>query len=195
MSYRTSTLILTALAAALTLPGCTDLKRAIGMERVVPDEFAVVSRAPLAIPPDLTLRPPRPGAPRSQETAPVEQARQSVFRAAGDQQVDLPPAAGARSQGEGELLRQAHVTEAPSNIRELVNEESTSDQPVDDSFVNKLLFWRGPDKTVPANQVIDPEKEAVRLKDRQAAGKPAAAEVAAPVIERTRSPSLFERLF
>ena len=52
------------------LPGCSDLRAALGMDRAGPDEFAVESRAPLLIPPDFDLRPPQPGAPRPQEVPP-----------------------------------------------------------------------------------------------------------------------------
>ena len=69
-----------ACAAVLALAGCEDIKRGLGMTKVVPDEFAVVPNAPLSVPPDYALRPPRPGAPRDQETSPIEQAKQTVFR-------------------------------------------------------------------------------------------------------------------
>ena len=67
-------------ALAVALGGCTDFKRAIGMEKVIPDEFAVVSRAPLAIPPDYSLRPPQPGAAPSQEVPTQEKAKEAIFR-------------------------------------------------------------------------------------------------------------------
>src|SRR5208337_693148 len=68
-------------AVALLLPGCTDFKRSIGLEKTSPDEFAVESRAPLTIPPDFDLRPPQPGAPRPQEKSADQQARQVIEQA------------------------------------------------------------------------------------------------------------------
>src|SRR5262249_9175728 len=65
-------------ALPLASSGCTDFKRAIGMERYGPDEFAVEARAPLTIPPDFNLRPPTPGAPRPQEASAAERARRVV---------------------------------------------------------------------------------------------------------------------
>ena len=62
----------------MLLPGCTDLRRAIGLDQVGPDEFAVESRAPLTIPPDFALRPPQPGAPRPQEITAAEKARKVI---------------------------------------------------------------------------------------------------------------------
>src|SRR3546814_5174685 len=44
-----------------------------------PDEFRVVSRAPLTLPPDYNLRPPEPGAPRPQVGTPSQQAERAVF--------------------------------------------------------------------------------------------------------------------
>jgi hypothetical protein len=189
--------ILAGAALMASLGGCTDIRRAIGMERVVPDEFAVVSRAPLAIPPEFTLRPPKPGAPPTQEVSAPDAARNAVFRS-GDQQATLPPAAGERSPGEGVLLREAGATNADPAIRQRVTDEASGSPTDEKGFVDKLLFWKssGPP---PSNQVIDPAKEAERLKTAQANGKPAApdATVAAPpdqqtpTIERKKSTSVF----
>jgi hypothetical protein len=69
------------LAGASLLPGCTELKRSIGLEKTSPDEFAVESRAPLEMPPDFELRPPQPGATRPQEKSTGQQARQMIEQA------------------------------------------------------------------------------------------------------------------
>jgi Protein of unknown function (DUF3035) len=71
-------LTVACLALILLLPGCTGLRRSLGMEQVGPDEFAVESRAPLTIPPDFDLRPPQPGAPRPQEVTAAEKARKVI---------------------------------------------------------------------------------------------------------------------
>jgi hypothetical protein len=68
-------------SGALLLPGCTDLKRSIGLEKTSPDEFAVESRAPLTMPPDFELRPPQPGVARPQEKSSGQQARQVIEQA------------------------------------------------------------------------------------------------------------------
>ena len=41
--------------------GCHTASRALGMTKVTPDEFRVVTKAPLTLPPDFSLRPPAPG--------------------------------------------------------------------------------------------------------------------------------------
>jgi len=75
---RLSLFAVLCLALTMLLPGCTGLRRAIGMEQVGPDEFAVESRAPLTIPPDFDLRPPQLGAPRPQEITAAEKARKVI---------------------------------------------------------------------------------------------------------------------
>ncbi|MGO8916902.1 MAG: DUF3035 domain-containing protein [Stellaceae bacterium] len=187
---------------ALSLGGCDSLERAFGLQKVVPDEFAVVSSAPLAIPPDYALRPPRPGAAPTQEASTADQAKQTIFRA-GDQLAALP-GADQRSAGENELLKQAGAASAAPDIRQTIAQEAKVDNgPVDQSFVDKLLFWRGPDTTPrAADQVLDPNQEAQRLKGSEAAANapainapatkaPAASGLTGvPVIERTKAPSM-----
>jgi hypothetical protein len=69
------------LAGALALSGCTSLKQAIGLDPTMPDEFAVESQAPLTIPPDFALRPPKPGAPRPQDVSAAKLAREDLENA------------------------------------------------------------------------------------------------------------------
>jgi hypothetical protein len=47
--------------------------------RARPDEFAVQRQAPLVVPPDFTLTPPAPGAPRPSEGTASEQALDALF--------------------------------------------------------------------------------------------------------------------
>lgn len=71
-------LLCLGLVLMLMLPGCSGMRRALGMDNVGPDEFAVESRAPLTIPPDFDLRPPQPGAPRPQDVSAAEKARKVI---------------------------------------------------------------------------------------------------------------------
>jgi hypothetical protein len=79
---RPALLALACLLAAPGLTACSDWKQVIGIDQPAPDEFAVESRAPLTIPPDFSLRPPKPGAPRPQEASASERV-QSVINTAG----------------------------------------------------------------------------------------------------------------
>jgi hypothetical protein len=93
-----------ACALALLLAGCAG-SGIMGRDR--PDEFAVTRNAPLVIPPDYNLTPPRTGEPVPQGTdartqalealfggpAPRSQSERSMLEAAGGERVAL----GARS--------------------------------------------------------------------------------------------------
>ena len=52
-------------ACGFGLAACSgdELTRTFGLTRDAPDEFQVTTRAPLSMPPDFTLRPPRPAPP------------------------------------------------------------------------------------------------------------------------------------
>jgi hypothetical protein len=193
--------VLATVGLAMALGGCTDFRRAVGMEKSIPDEFAVVSRAPLAIPPDYSLRPPQPGAAPSQEVTPQDRAKEAVFRV-GQQQATLPPPATERSAGEGALLQKAGAPNADPAIREHVRDDVALTPEGQRGFVDKLLFWRksGPPAS---NEVIDPTKEADRIKEAQASGTPVAPDAPGatsqtatqqptPTIERKKSTSLFD---
>src|SRR5215472_6535778 len=66
------------LCGAAGLAGCHSTAQAFGMAKVTPDEFRVVTKAPLTLPPDYALRPPAPGEPRPQELQPESAARQAL---------------------------------------------------------------------------------------------------------------------
>jgi DUF3035 family protein len=192
--------VVAAVGLSTALGGCTDFRRALGYEKVIPDEFAVVSRAPLAIPPDYSLRPPQPGAAPSQEVAAQDRAKEAIFRASSPQQASLPAAASARSPGEGALLQAAGAPKADPEIREHVADDTALAPQNQRGFVDKLLFWQksGPPDT---NEVIDPTKEAERIKQAQATGAPVAPDAPGgksqaatqqtPTIERKKSTSIF----
>ena len=72
---KTKTVILLATASvALTACGGGGL-----FNRDRPDEFAVQRQAPLVVPPDFTLTPPAPGAPRPAQGTAAEQALEALF--------------------------------------------------------------------------------------------------------------------
>jgi hypothetical protein len=81
------------LAGVLALSGCTGFKQAIGLDPTMPDEFAVESQAPLVIPPDFNLRPPKPGEPRPQDVSTAKLAREDLNNAGPGKPGQQAPAA------------------------------------------------------------------------------------------------------
>ena len=160
--------VLTAGIAVLGmgLAGCQTTAKALGMTKVVPDEFRVVTKAPLTVPPDYSLRPPAPGEPRPQELQPESAARAALLGAR---------AAQDRSQGEKLLAAKAGGDKADPLVRYVVDDEFGDLAHKDPSFADRVLFWRkdkaaeAAAKTAKATGAetaapIDPAVEAARLK-------------------------------
>ena len=121
------------LIGAAGLAGCQTASRAMGMTKVTPDEFRVVTKAPLVLPPDYSLRPPAPGEPRPQELQPESAARQALL---GER------AAEVRSQGEKLLASKAGGDKADPLIRYVVDDEFGGVAHKDKSFADWVMFWR-----------------------------------------------------
>jgi hypothetical protein len=153
--------IVFALVVVGGLTGCSSFREAIGAGKSPPDEFAVVTKAPLVVPPDFALRPPEPGAPRPQEMTPAAAAHQTVF--------GLPPApptpAPGTSQGEVILLAMAGADRADADIRKIIESETLALEAKDKGFADRILFWKGE-----TDSVVDAEAEAQRLRETEASG-------------------------
>lgn len=184
--------LLSLLGAAVAVSGCDNVREQFGLTKSAPDEFKVVSRAPLTLPPNFALRPPDPGAARPQEGTPRDQARRTVFRLedpAAPRVDEVIPADG-RSQAERALLMQAGVAESEQGIRQLVNREAREANEASESLVDDLLFWR---KEELPGVVVDAGAESRRLREAQALGEPVTG-AGAPTIER-REKGLLEGIF
>lgn len=179
---------LTLAAAALLVGGCSSLRSITGLDKSgAPDEFQVVQRAPLSMPPDFGLRAPDPGASRPQETSTTDRARQIVIdRQVPAGETTVRPLAG-RTLGEAALLKQAGATTSDPNIRREVDRETSTIADADKRWIDSLLFWKTPQ---PSGSVVDPEKESARLRENAALNRPATAGET-PVIKK-KSTALFE---
>jgi hypothetical protein len=196
MRRQLSLMLATALLP-FVLTGCESGKELLGLTKRSPDEFQVVSRAPLSMPPDYNLRPPAPGAPRPQEGTAREQAERVVFGVGGQQlSPDQIPSIGegeqasAQSAGESALLQSAGMSGVDPNIRKTVDLETADDEAGSRTFVDSLIFWRQPE---PYGTVVDPNAEQKRLQANQALGQPIATGET-PTIVRKRK-GLLEGLF
>ncbi len=151
--------------AALGLGACSHVSKAMGLGKNTPDEFRVVARAPLVVPPDYSLRPPSPGQPRPQELQPESAARTALL---GERLAE------ARSDGEKILVAKAGADKADPLVRFTVDDEFGDLAHKDKSFADKVLFWRKDASATPgAAQLesaaaspapVDPAVEAKELK-------------------------------
>jgi hypothetical protein len=101
-----------ALTAATLVAGCASAPFGRGRG---PDEFAVARNAPLAVPPDFALTPPRPGEADVGTQDPRAQALQALF--GGPQ---------PRSAVENNLLQVAHAERTALGARSVAGDPQTA---------------------------------------------------------------------
>jgi hypothetical protein len=158
----TRVLMVASCLGAAALGGCQATSHALGLEKVTPDEFRVVTKAPLVLPPDYALRPPAPGEPRPQELQPESAARTALL---GQREAEV------RSDGEKLLVARAGGDRADPLIRYVVDDEFGSLAHKDKGFADWVMFWRrgkpaaapGADAETPTP--IDAATEAKRISD------------------------------
>ena len=201
----------TAAAVALALlAGCSGVREELGLVPKPPDEFSVVSKAPLVMPPDFQLRPPQPGAGRPNEAPPTGQARQALtggdrsslptlqeqrLARAPDQRgygANLPQAGGAAAElrpgpaptaADQALLQRAGAPAALPDIRQVVDREGANLESASRSFTDRLIFWQ---RAEPPGTIVDPRKEQQRLQENAATGQPVTAGETPVIVRRER---------
>lgn len=145
------------LAATAVASGCSTIQNSLGATRQTPDEFRVVTRAPLTLPPEYALRPPRPGEPRPQELEPDAEARAALFGQ------DVGQAA---SGGERALVNAAGAGSVDPNIRDSVDYENQGVVHRNEGFVDRLLSFGGQEEDAAAP--LDAAAEQRRLEEQEA---------------------------
>ena len=136
---------------SLALGGCESINEATGGAKMTPDEFAVVTKQPLVIPPDFNLRPPNPGAADANSLTPSGEARQALFP---DPQEAAAALGTTYSESEKGLLARTGAVNVDPNIRHTVSQETGYE--TDPTVAAKLL-------TVPptaTNQQAAPQQSA-----------------------------------
>lgn len=172
----TSLLILGASLAGLS--ACSGAKEKLGLVKDAPDEFAVIRRAPLVVPPELARLPvPQPGAPRPQEKSAQELAAEAVFGENVPQSVeddiaennlfaDVPRdnvnSASQPTAAESALIEAAGAQSASSDIRQVVNEENEDTAYEEQAVIDKIF-----DRKIEAEgSVLNPTEEAARIRQQ-----------------------------
>jgi len=163
------------------LSGCQGVRNAVGIERTVPDEFAVAAPVPLVIPPDFNLRPPAPGSERAQIPS-EERARTALVGRAKMRALQQKGMTG----GEAQLLTLAGAGNVAPDIRSTLDKEVSSFAREETTFTDRLVFWREGGKASLGGTALDPAGEMRRLNQNAAEGREAS-EGPIPVITRSGS--------
>jgi hypothetical protein len=168
MNIRSLGALALLVGAVAMLSGCSTIRDAAGMEKSAPDEFAVLTKAPLVIPPDYNLRPPRPGAVPTNQIEPTQAAQMALF---GNDPVTIASQLpGTYSESEKMLLAQAGIQNIDPQIREHLASDHKSMLGADDGFTNDILFWQKP--AADTGTPLDADKEARKMDDRKAGQTP-----------------------
>lgn len=183
---------ITSIALLLLLAACSggNVKEMLGIDSRAPDEFRVVSRPPLSVPPQFNLMPPaipdgsaNPYAADKQAESlvtgkPADAANGSetfVLKNVGTDTVVTPVEARTvnnttGSSAEAQFLQNAGADNADPTVRRaLVEEKITKQEEQDDRSWWDWMTFR-PEKK---EAVVDATKEAERIQKNQQEGKPA----------------------
>ena len=123
------------IGAGVALSGCDSIRQATGAAKVAPDEFTVLTKSPLVIPPDFNLRPPQPGIASRNDPDADETGGALALPQTGATAADL----AAYSDGEKMLLNKTKALSVDANIRKTITQEiGQEDQGA--AFAQKVLF-------------------------------------------------------
>jgi hypothetical protein len=150
---------------ALAVTGCESIREAAGVTKEPPDEFAVVTKSPLVIPPDFNLRPPKPGAAPTNQISPTESAEAALY---GDDPATIAASIqGNYSDEEKILLANSGAASADHDIRKKIASDDRAMEDVDESFTDQILFGAPePDQ----GKAVDADAETQRIGDAKAQG-------------------------
>ena len=125
------------LAVGFSLIGCESIRQATGAAKLPPDEFTVLTKAPLIIPPDYNLRPPQPGVASRNEIDVDDQARAALFpQNAAAAAASLGT---AYSDGEKLLLTKTNALAVDPNIRRSIGSD-VGQEDQGPGFAQRVLF-------------------------------------------------------
>lgn len=188
----------------LLLAACSggDVRNTLGLNRKAPDEFRVLARPPLTVPPEFTLRPPQPGqelpvglSPRDDAAAAVlgpehQTLEQKAAGASADSAIAPVTAGSLASPADANFLNRVGGEAADPNIRTVIQQEQIQAEQAteEEGFLSKL----GSKKT--KEPEVDPKGEAARIERNKAENKPIT-EGETPTTQEKKKEGLLQGLF
>ena len=138
-------LILVFLTSLGFLSSCSDFRKAVGQEKIIPDEFSVAVTPSLLIPPGYKIDP---------------QSLKNIDSEKTDNNFNLNQEIDIKDKKEANSFSEIFDTKnVPKDIRKLVDEETLGISLGERRGID-ILFGNVPKTGV----VIDPKKEAIRIK-------------------------------
>ena len=113
------------------ISGCgSELSDVLGTNKLPPDEFTILTKPPLIVPPEYNLRPPAEGEIRPNVQQPNRQLQSILF---GQNQTD------DFSSSEVSLMTGSDVAEAIPNIKEVLDSEMRDVEEVSSNLESQVL--------------------------------------------------------
>lgn len=185
--------IVTLVGLVLSQSSCSDIRGALGYDKRAPDEFSVVTRAPLSVPPNFGLRPPQPGVKRPQEFSRDNKVKSSILKVKRSE-LDRGLDNKGHSDGDQTIRKLLGTTQSNPDIRQLIEKEKAAVVSDETLFMDKLLFWRSDPQP---GVVVDANKEKRRLQTNASSGK-SVTDGDTPIVEKKQRglfDGLLEKLF
>jgi len=153
---------------------CGTASKALGLKKEAPNEFNILTKAPLVVPPEYNLRPPRLGESSAEDNYSQKSARQALI---GDID-DAEP-----TRGEIVLMTKAGVGKADQEIRLAIDGQNSVERK-SESLSARIMFWQD-------GQAIDDDGNPIPLNAEDEAKRMRSIEAATGggKVEITRRPS------
>ncbi|MCB2082239.1 MAG: DUF3035 domain-containing protein, partial [Rickettsiales bacterium] len=150
-----------SILCVLTLSACSgnQVRRNLGLAREAPDEFMVLARPPLSIPPDFDLRPPTEKGDADIVSGKVGQSRNIVFRGTNNN--------SSLTTTDQMLLRKAGADQADPHIRNLLRADTVERKEEEEGWFGGLT---NKFQNQAEDPMIDPNAEETRIKDNIESG-------------------------
>lgn len=158
--WRSGARIGAVLVLGFSMTACSgeEVARAFGLKRSTPDEYTVITRSPLSMPPSEKLVLPGAQDANRPDESPRVQALQTLAP-----ETAIHPVTGTPSEGQTELVGEVDsASRAPTNTNAELGD-------ADQGFVDTLMFWHGGGN---AGTVVDGDAENRRIQRNSALGKP-----------------------
>ncbi len=155
------------LSVLLCACGDSSVKETLGLDRRAPDEFKVISRPPLSVPPQFELRPPTVEAGFNQPQA-SEKAESLLLGKSSDSSAAATKPS-AETPAENKFLRNIGADNADPDVKRKLSEQRINEQikKENSGWWDKITDLPGGNE--PQVKAAD---EAARIKNNQQEGKP-----------------------
>lgn len=175
------------IAGTAILTACSgNVKENLGLQRNSPDEFRVISKPPLSIPPNFNLRPPHEGASPLGASTAREEARDALLSNEGKND------SSSSNKAENLLLRKAGTKSADSNIKSILYEEQRKQAPEKQKqgFFKRLFSKK---ETPASDPIVNAKKESNRIRKHIKDKKPVTGS-GTPTVEHSKQ-GILQRIF